>query len=453
MKPALGQPTPAQPDLFRPRLLDIINPAHPLVRLADTVDWAAFEKSLAPCFSGQAGRQAKPIRLMVGLQYLKFAFDRSDEAVVAEWVENPYWQYFCGATFFEHTPPIDASSLTRWRGHLQEAGVEAMLAETIRAGLRGGLIKPAELARVNVDTTVQEKNVRFPTDARLLDRSRERLVKRAQSKGLALRQSYARLGKRALRQQSAYAAARQFKRARREEKKLRTYLGRVVRDIERKSNDKYHGIAGELTTELEKARRLLAQKKTDSHKLYSLHEPQVECIAKGKAHKRYEFGCKASLVTAATTNWIVGARAVHGNPYDGHTLGAALAQAARLTGAKIKQAVCDLGYRGHDVAGASCDVQIVRRRRKGLPRALRFWWKRRSAIEPVIGHVKSDCRMERNRLAGVIGDKLGAILSACGFNLRKLLRGLAQPFYFLLWLWQSWSRWAAAPNAVEPQTA
>lgn len=453
MKPPLGEPTPAQPDLFRPRLLDIVNPAHPLVRLADAVDWAAFEKSLAPCFSGQAGRTAKPIRLMVGLQYLKFAFDCSDEAVVAEWVENPYWQYFCGATFFEHTPPIDSSSLTRWRGHLQEAGVEEMLAETIRAGLRGGLIKPAELTRVNVDTTVQEKNVRFPTDARLLDRSRERLVKRARSKGLVLRQTFARVGKRALRQQSAYAAARQFKRARREEKKLRTYLGRVVRDIERKCNDKYNGITGELTTELEKARRLLAQKKTDSHKLYSLHEPQVECIAKGKAHKRYEFGCKASLVTAAKTNWILGARAVHGSPYDGHTLAAALAQAARLTGAKIKQAVCDLGYRGHDAADGACDVQIVKRRRKGLPKAVRYWWKRRSAIEPVIGHVKSDCRMERNRLAGAIGDKLNTLLSACGFNLRKLLRGFAHAIYFFRWLWVCWRLFVAESVAAESKAA
>jgi transposase, IS5 family len=277
-------------------------------------------------------------------------------------------------------------------------------------------------------------------------------VRRARSKGLVLRQTFARVGKRALRQQSAYAAARQFKRARREERKLRTYLGRVVRDIERKCNEKYNGMTGELSGELEKARRLLKQQRSDSHKLYSLHEPHVECIAKGKAHKRYEFGCKAGLVTSAKTNWILGARAFHGNPYDGHTLGAALEQAVRLTGKKIKQAVCDLGYRGHDAAGV-CDVQIVRRRRKGLPRAIRYWWKRRSAIEPVIGHVKADCRMERNRLAGVIGDKLGAILSACGFNLRKLLRGFAQALYFLRCLWECWSLFVAVPDAVHPNPA
>lgn len=419
MKPLISQPNPAQPDLFRPRLRDIIDPKHPLVQLADAVDWQVFEKNLKPFFS-DTGRQAKPVRLMVGLQYLKYAFDHSDESVLAAWVENPYWQYFCGGVFFEHSMPIDPSSMTKWRTYLKESGVEEMLAETIRTGLRGGFVKPADLQRVNVDTTVQEKNVRFPTDARLLDRCRERLVKRARALGLVLRQTYSRVGKRSLRKHSGYASAKQFKRARREEKKLRTYLGRVVRDIERKCGD----VLGKLSGEVEKARRLLVQQKTDSGKLYSLHEPHVECIAKGKAHKRYEFGCKVGLVTSARSNWILGAQAFHGNPYDGHTLKTALAQSSRLAGVAALQATCDLGYRGHNYAG-DCDIQIVQRRRKGISRALKKWWKRRSAIEPVIGHVKSESRMDRNRLAGKTGDKLNAILAACGFNLRKLLRGYA----------------------------
>ena len=440
MKPQLSQSNPAQPDMFRPRLRDLVNPDHPLVKLADAVDWEAFEKDLQPHFSGE-GRAAKPVRLMVGLQYLKYAFDHSDDSVVATWVENPYWQYFCGEVFFAYEPPIDPSSMTHWRGYLKEAGVEEMLAETIRAGLRGGLIKPADLQRVNVDTTVQEKNVRFPTDARLLDRSRERLVKRARAQGIVLRQSYSRVGKRALRKHAGYAHAKQFKRARREEKKLRTYLGRVVRDVERKCN----GSLGALQGEVDKARRLLVQKRTDSNKLYSLHEPHVECIAKGKAHKRYEFGCKASFVTSAKSNWILGAQAFHGAPYDGHTLAAALAQSERLTGTAPRQAVCDLGYRGHNYTGA-CDVQIVKRHRKGIPRAMRRWWKRRSAIEPVIGHIKAESRMNRNRLGGRRGDRLNAILSACGFNLRKLLREIADFFHFLRCLWML-HRAGAAPGS------
>jgi IS5 family transposase len=419
MKPASSQPNHTQLDMFRPRLLDIINPAHPLVKLADSIDWGVFENHLKPVF-GDTGRSAKSVRLMVGLQYLKFAFDQSDEGVLHVWIENPYWQYFCGGVFFEHTPPIDSSSMTKWRAYLKEAGVEEMLAETIRTGLRGGFVKSADLARVNVDTTVQEKNIRFPTDARLLDRSRERLVRRARAQDITLRQTYTRVGKRALRMQSAYAAAKQFKRAAREEKRLRTYLGRIVRDIERKCG----GSAGELQEELDKARRLLLQKRGDSKKLYSLHESHVECIAKGKAHKRYEFGCKVGLVTSARSNWILGARAFHGSPYDGHTLASALEQARRLTGTAPRQATCDLGYRGHGYAG-ECDIQVVPRRRKGVARAIRYWWKRRSAIEPVIGHLKSESRMDRNRLAHAIGDKINAILSACGFNLRKLLREFA----------------------------
>ena len=193
-----------------------------------------------------------------------------------------------------------------------------------------------------------------------------------------------------------------------------------MRDIERKCS----AVAGELQEELAKARRLLAQKREDSGKLYSLHAPHVECIAKGKAHKRYEFGCKVGLVTSARSNWILGARAFHASPYDGHTLASALEQTQRLTGTAPRQAACDLGYRGHGYKG-ECDIQIVRRRRKGVARAIRYWWKRRSAIEPVIGHVKSESRMDRNRLAHAIGDKINAILSACGFNLRKLLREFA----------------------------
>lgn len=441
MKPS-DSPNPVQPDLFRPRLVDIIDPAHPLVKLADAIDWSIFEKHLSPAF-GDKGRAAKPVRLMVGLHYLKYAFDHSDESVVEGWVENPYWQYFCGSVFFEHTAPIEASSMTKWRVYLKEAGVEEMLAETIRTGLRRGFVKPCDLARVNVDTTAQEKNIRFPTDARLLDRSRERLVRRARSRGIALRQTYVRLGKQALRRHSGYAAAKQFKRAEREERRLRTFLGRVVRDIERKCN----GTLGDLQEEIDKARRLLAQKRGDSGKLYSLHEPHVECIAKGKAHKRYEFGCKVGVVTSARSNWILGAKAFHGAPYDGHTLAAALEQVERLTGVAPRQATCDQGYRGHGHTG-TCEVQIVKRRRKGLSRAMRYWWKRRSAIEPVIGHMKAESRMERNRLAHRIGDKINAILSACGFNLRKLLRAFARTLRFLLEILKVFTRERFATSAV-----
>jgi IS5 family transposase len=230
---------------------------------------------------------------------------------------------------------------------LAKSGAEKMLEESLKTGLREGLIKKSELNRVNVDTTVQEKAVRYPTDARLYDRMRERLVNEARHNGIELRQSYARLGKKALRRQSGYAKANQFKRARKTTRKLKTYLSRVIRDIERKA--KSHSL--ELQELLKLAHRLHDQKRGDKQKLYSVHEPQVECICKGKVHKKFEFGTKVGLVTTAKTNWIVGAEAYPGNPYDGHTRKNALAQTTKILGHEPEMAICDLGYRGHNYTG------------------------------------------------------------------------------------------------------
>ncbi len=192
MRPRKSASEDPQGALFKTELRYLVDEGHPLVRLAGEVDWQQLEVAFGSAY-GYAGRPGIPTRLMVALHYLKYTFDLSDEGVVLAWVENPYWQFFSGEKFFQHDLPIDPSSMTRWRKRVGEAGAEELLCETIRAGLRLNLIKPSQLARVNVDTTVQEKNVRFPTDARLLDRARERLVKRAQAEGLQLRQSYARL--------------------------------------------------------------------------------------------------------------------------------------------------------------------------------------------------------------------------------------------------------------------
>ena len=406
-----------QKDMFKPLLRDIISMKHPLVRLADEIDWKSFDEGLRDCFCPDNGRPSSPVRLMVALQYLKFAFDLSDEAVLEEWVENPYWQYFTGGIYFEHEPPANQSTMSRWRAKLQKAGAEKMLQETIRTGLKVGFIRRGEFRRVNVDTTVQEKNIRFPTDARLYDRMRERLVAGAARVGIVLRQSYRRIAKKTLRAQGGYSKAKQYRRAGRATRKLRTFLGRVMRDIRRVPEK----IDGELSELLGRADRLLSQGKTGPGKLYSVHEPQVECICKGKAGKRYEFGTKVGIVSTSGRNWIVGAEAYPGNPYDGHTLRSALAQAERLLGLEPEMAVCDLGYRGHNYTG-KCDIQVVNRYRKHPGRTLRFWWNRRSAVEPVIGHCKSDNRLERNYLKGKLGDGMNVVLSAAGFNLRKLLK-------------------------------
>jgi len=407
--------------LFNSYLKDIVSSSHPLVKLADAIDWLSFEEGLEECFCHDNGRPSLPSRLMVGLHYLKYTYDLRDEGVLANWLENPYWQYFTGNTFFEHELPIDSSSMTNWRKYLKVSGAEKMLSESIKTGLKGGFIKKTELKRVNVDTTVQEKNIRYPTDSRLYDRMRGKLVKKAKEEKINLRQSYECVSRKALHKQSSYARAQQFKRAGKQSKKLKTYLGRVVRDIDRKKST----FNSDLEELLLLAKRLLGQKKKDKNKLYSIHEPNVECIAKGKVHKRYEFGCKASYVTSSKSNWVLGAKVFHGNPYDGHTLKDALAQTVCLLGIEPEMAVCDMGYRGHDYDG-NCNIQIVNRYRKKVPNSIRYWWKRRSAIEPVIGHMKRENALGRNRLKGSFGDDMNAIFAGIGFNMRKLLKAMSK---------------------------
>ena len=318
-------------ELFRERLDNILNRRHELYLLASKIDWASLEQEFGKLYHARTGRPGIPIRLLAGLTYLSHAFKLSDQATVDRWVENPYWQYFCGETYFQHKLPIDPSSLSRWRKRIGEAGCEKLLAITIEVGLSTGSVKESSFERVSVDTTVQPMDIRFPTDGRLLDRSRQRLVNLAHKFNIPLRQSYARLGPRALKKSSSYARANQFKRARKATKVLKTYLGRVYRDVLRKI---LHDpdVHAEFHEELELVERLLDQQRTDKNKLYSLHASEVECIAKGKAHRKYEFGVKVSVAATNRENFIVGMQALPGNPYDGHTLGGALDQILRLTG-------------------------------------------------------------------------------------------------------------------------
>jgi IS5 family transposase len=421
-----------QPDLFRSQLSQIIDLDHPLAVLAGRIDWEKLEAGIGGCYVADFGRPGCNTRLMISLLYLKHAYDESDESVVARWLENPYWQWFSGFHYFQHECPIDPSSLSRWRQRVGAERLEAMLKATIEAGVSMQAIKTAELEQINVDTTVQEKAIAFPTDARLYHKMRKALVREARRAGIRLRQSYQRVGKRLLIMQGRYAHARQMRRAARMTKRLKTILGRVVRDIQRKARQKAGEIGEEgLRTLIERAEVLLRQTRDSKGKLYSVHAPEVECIAKGKAHKRYEFGCKVSVATSNRGNWILGVKSLQGNPYDGHTLGQAIQQAERITGVKVKDAVCDQGYRGHDYQGSAL-VHVVKSLPSRAMRTLRRLFRRRAAIEPVIGHLKSDHGLGRNHLRGSEGDRLNAVLSAAGFNLRKLL---AAVFYALLsWL-------------------
>jgi IS5 family transposase len=335
--------------------------------------------------------------------------------VVQHWVENPYWQHFSGEQFFQHEVPINPSSMTRWRHRLGEAGAEAMLKETIETAVRMKVITPTQIKRVNVDTTVQTKAVRYPTDARLYNRARERLVKVARERGIKIKQSYERVGARLVMQQSRYAHARQMNRARACTRKLRTQLGRVIRQVERSQVEP----VGVLKKLLGTAQRIHAQQPTDKNKVYSVHEPEVCCIAKGKAGKKYEFGNKTSVATTSRGGWMLGAMSLPGNPYDGHTLDQQLTQVRRLLGGKLREVHVDMGYRGHNHCGTET-VHVDKRRRGRTSKSLWRWMKRRAAVEPTIGHLKSEHRLGRNRLKGTAGDAINAILSAAAMNFQKL---------------------------------
>ena len=414
--------TPENNDLFRQRLDELVNLSHPLVQLAQHIDWSVFEHGWVGFFSSHRGRPATRPRLVAGLLYLQHTFALSDEAVVWGWVENPYWQLFCGETWFQHQPPIDPSSLTRWRQRIGAEGMEWLLAQTIEAAASAKVIKQHSLDKVIVDSTVQEKAIAYPTDSKLLNRGRQQLVQLVAETGITLRQNYNRIAPKLAGQIARYAHAKQYRRMRSHLKKLKTLVGRDWRDVSRQLAQVPQHLKPKVTDLLQKVERLLKQQPQDNHKLYSLHAPEVECINKGKSRQPYEFGVKVSVMTTHKEGLVVGMRSLPGNPYDGHTLHLALEQAAVLMQQQPKEVFVDLGYRGATVPAG---VKVYHRKlRRGITARLKRDIRRRSAIEPVIGHMKNDGRLRRNWLQGTEGDAFHAILCGCGHNLRMILRKL-----------------------------
>jgi transposase, IS5 family len=360
MKPVKISHDP-QGDLFKTELDRIIDLNHPLVHLGKTIDWDRLDELFGKTYCQDNGRPGSSTRLLVALHYLKYTFNLSDQDVVDAWAENPYWQHFSGNQYVEHEKAIDPTVISRFRKRIGEAGAEELLKETIAAGVKMKAVKPHQLKRVNVDTTVQEKEVRHPTDARLYNRARKRLVKAAQERGVDLRQNYNRVAKSLQIMSQRYAHARPMKRASRCARKLRTILGRVIRDIDRKTPFKDQKLRELIAI----TRRIHEQERNDKGKVYSVHEPHVECISKGKAHKRYEFGCKVSVAATSKGGWFVGAKAMHGNPYDGHTLTETLEQVGRIAQCP-EHVFVDRGYRKHGYKGVSeVHIDKVRRGRTG----------------------------------------------------------------------------------------
>jgi IS5 family transposase len=366
---------------------------------------------------------------MAGLAILKHMHDLSDEALCERWVENPYFQLFCGEEFFQHKPPFDRSSLTRWRQRMGEEKLAALVQESLSVATRTGAAKPSDFSKIIVDTTVQEKATAFPTDAKLMHGARERRVQLAKKHGVGLRQSYERIGKHALIAHQRYAHAKQFKRANKALRKLRTFLGRVERDIARRIKGD-EGLRDVFRRPLYLAERVREQRqKQRGKKVHSLHAPEVECIGKGKAHRPYEFGVKVLVATTLHRSlggqFVTHVKALPGAPYDGHTLGVVIPEMEKRIGATIKRVVADRGYRGHNAPEEHKFRVFISGQKRRVTEQIKRELRRRSAVEPVVGHLKADHRMGQNFLAHMAGDAAHAVLAAVGYNFRRLLAWLA----------------------------
>jgi IS5 family transposase len=411
-------------DLFRARLDPIINLKHELAQLAGQIDWGFLDGEIAPLYSDK-GRPGIATRFAIGLLLLKHIYGLSDDGVCERWVYDPYFQFFTGEEFFQHVFPHERSDLSHWRKRLGDK-LELLLAESLRLAHASGALRSKDLKRITVDTTVQPKNITFPTDAKLLHAAIKGLNRLANKHGVRLRQSYVRVAKRAAMMAGRYAHAKQFNRHRRELRILRTRLGRLIRDIGRK-------IAGRQESEavfsaaLSRASQIRSQQQRQrGWKLYSFHAPETECIGKGKASAPYEFGVKASIVTtnarAPGGQFVLHAKALPGNPYDGHTLRDVIEGTQKLTGCEIERAYVDKGYRGHDAHNPR--RVFISGQKRGVFGAIKRELRRRSAIEPVIGHMKAEGHLGRCYLKGRDGDAANVILTAVGHNLRRVLAWL-----------------------------
>jgi transposase, IS5 family len=416
--------TTGEGDLFRAKLEQIINLKHELVQLAGKIDWDWIDREIAPLYSDK-GRPGIETRFVIGLLLLKHIYGLSDEGVCERWVHDPYFQHFTGEEFFQHEFPHERSDLSHWRKRLADK-LELLLAESLRVAHASGALRSRDLKQVTVDTTVQPKNITFPTDAKLLHAAINGIVRLAKKHRVQLRQSYLRIAKHAAMMAGRYAHAKQFKRHHRQLRLLRTQLGRIIRDVRRKIAGRPE-IEAALEWPLARANQIHSQQQRQrGWKLYSFHAPEVECIGKGKASAPYEFGVKASIVTtnarAPGGQFVLHAKALPGNPYDGHTLGAVIDDTQKLTGCVIERVYVDKGYRGHNASNPR--RVFISGQKRGVFGVIRRELRRRSAIEPVIGHLKAEGHLARCYLKGREGDAANAVLTAVGYNLRRVLAWL-----------------------------
>ena len=399
-------------------LEDMLNHNHPLYKLANKINWRRFEEAFSPLYCRTNGRPAHPIRLMCGLLILKHLRNVSDESVVLQWSENAYYQYFCGQLEFLPKEPCEASDLVHFRNRIGEAGMEVILSESIRVNTEND--DEDHFNTAFIDSTVQEKNITYPTDAKLHKKIIKRVLKIVREKKLPLRQSYQRTLKAIPRDQRFRNHPRNHKKAVKADRRLRTIAGRLVRELDRNLPDKkgYEKM-------FELFYKVLRQSRNSRDKTYSLHEPEVQCISKGKEHKKYEFGNKASFIRSLSG--IILAAVSFRNEYDGHTIEATLQQTERMTGRRIENLAGDRGYRGTKQVGTTRilipqapkdkDSYYQKRKRHKL-------FCKRAGIEPTIGHLKSDYRLSRNFYKGVKGDAINIMLAAAAYNFKRTMNAL-----------------------------
>ena len=409
--------TPSSPSLFS-SLDDLLNQQHPLYKLSHKINWCVFENSFTPLYCSDNGRPAKPIRLMCGLLILKHLRNISDESVVEQWSENAYFQYFCGMHEFVPSFPCASSELVHFRKRIGEKGMELILSESIR--VNDDKSDDDHHATAFIDSTVQEKNVTYPTDAKLHKKIIGKVLKIVKELNLPMRQSYTFVLKGIYRDQRFRNHPKNRRKAIKADKRLRTIAGRLVRELERNlGQNRQHD---ELLSIFKK---ILLQRRNSSHKIYSIHEPEVQCISKGNEQKKYEFGNKVSIIRSAT-GVILGASSFR-NEYDGHTIQKSLEQVRRLTGKSIRRLAGDRGYRGRkEIDGTQILIP-------NAPRAKDTYYQRkkkhklfckRAGIEPTIGHLKADYRLGRNFYKGLVGDAINVILAAAAYNFKRAMKVL-----------------------------
>jgi len=408
-----------QRDLFKPLLKDFINLTHELVLLAEKIDWTYFEDEFSILYS-HTGQPAMPIRLMVGSLMLKRIYNLGDETLCEAWKMNPYMQYFCGSVYFEHEFPCDPSDFVHFRHRISEKGVEKIFAYSVK--LHG---KDAKEKMFLSDTTVAENNTTFPTDAKLAKKIIDKCNSIAIKEGVKQRQTYVRTSKQLVRDTYNPNHPKRKKKAKRAGKKLKTISGRLLRELERKLT---MSILLDYQDEIDFYKRVLAQLRSDKNKIYSLHKPFTACIAKGKAHKQYEFGNKVGIITTSKSLIITAVKSFLGNPHDSKTIEPLLDQMKSNFKHTPSEIIYDRGGKGQSQIGntkiSTPDYRPLKRDSVYQKRVKRKKFRRRAAIEPVIGHLKTDFRMGQNYLSGQKSSQINALLAATGWNLKKMMNKL-----------------------------